>query len=45
MIPAVISFGDFEPVIGDEAVLQLHKNSQNTIYDLRKLIGKKDKAE
>eukprot|EP01132_Coremiostelium_polycephalum_P001221 gene1221-1542_t len=39
--PSVVSFVGSDKLVGDEAKSQMDRNPQNTIYDVKKLIGKK----
>ncbi len=40
-IPSCVAFTDTERLIGDEAKYQMDKNPENTVYDAKRLIGRK----
>ena len=41
IIPSYVSFGDTEKLVGDAAKNQSTMNPKNTIYDTKRLIGRK----
>ncbi|KAF0697908.1 Aste57867_11440 [Aphanomyces stellatus] len=41
--PCIVSFAEDDVVVGDSAVAKLHSNSANTVYHLKRVLGKKHK--
>lgn len=39
--PSYISFCEDETLVGGQAKAQIRSNAENTIYDLKQLLGKK----
>ncbi|ETV78822.1 hypothetical protein H257_07650 [Aphanomyces astaci] len=41
--PCIVSFASDDVVVGDSAVAKLHNNAANTVYHLKRVLGKKHK--